>query len=72
MFLPFLLYIGGINWDTRKKQHCAVEKKKMTMSLFSEGLYMNASLLLSASVFPSTASVTEATLTRSLIPTWPT
>lgn len=72
MFLPFLLYIiGGINWDTRKKQHCAVEKKKK-MSLFSEGLYMNASLLLSASVFLSTASVTEATMTRSLKPTWPT
>lgn len=73
MFQPFLLYIiDGINWDT-KKQHCAVEKKKkIKMSLFSEGLYMNASLLLSVSVFLSTASVTEATMTSSLKPTWPT
>ncbi len=67
MFLPFLLYIGGINWDTRKKTAFVLLKTKMT-----EGLYMNASLLLSASVFLSTASATEATLTRSLIPTWPT
>ncbi len=40
MFLPFLLYIiGGINWDTRKKQHCAVEKKDDNVSVFRGSVY---------------------------------
>lgn len=56
----------------KKNSIVLLKKKRKKMSLFSEGLYRNASLLLSASVFLSTASVTEATMTSSLKPSWPT